>query len=71
MKFVVYRDFFQKKKAISHFNNIFAYKKNMTLSLLSALPVSNKKPLNEFSGFSFSFKKNYLSRLRLRSFSVK
>ncbi|EJO43006.1 hypothetical protein ACINIS123_1750 [Acinetobacter baumannii IS-123] len=42
----------------------------MTLSLLSALPVSNKKPLNEFSGFS-SFKKNYLSRLRLRSFSVK
>ncbi len=25
----------------------------MTLSLLSALPVSNKKPLNEFSGFSF------------------
>ncbi|EXF00888.1 hypothetical protein J595_02937 [Acinetobacter sp. 1592897] len=43
----------------------------MILSLLSALPVSNKKPLNEFSGFSFSFKKNYLSRLRLRSFSVK
>lgn len=25
----------------------------MTLSLLSALQVSNKKPLNEFSGFSF------------------
>lgn len=65
--------FFSKKRKLFHTLTTFYMNKNMNLKIYSEKDRLIKKPLNEFSGLltDLRSKSNYLSRLRLRSFSVK